>query len=593
METEGYDAIVLAATGLEKMNMLDQATEIFEIDVMVPAVGQAILGIELIDKDGYILDLVKQLKHEPTKNAADAERAFLIALGGGCNTPIAAYAQATETEITIQGIYASEDGIHFEKATISGKVGDKKTLARKLATQLKDKIEQKLNKNKIPCFIVSNQSGLAKNEFGIKELQKIISIVISSLTAIPIYFLGKKFFSKELALLGSILFIFEPRIVQNSTFGVSDPLYIIGITIAIVLLLYSRKNFEFLAFVILGLSITVRSEGLFLIPAFVIIYFWQKKVSKNSIIKILISLLIITTILSAITYYQNIGNENHNLFTKMDLGINEIYVSPETTSAGSPINLLIDGFINFIKFLGWSQIPIWVIFVPAGFIILLISRNINTGIIFTLLFFISIPTLYAFSFTNDTRYLFPLYPIFSVVSLFFLTKFENNKKVKNIVKITVITGLIISSSIFLIWKDVDIENEQEIFELVKEISYKEMVVNNFGYESSYRIPAGLEKSQIFPISSNEINRHTTKMVNNPRVDSLKEFMEFGIKNKLTHLVIKDVNQYTFLDNIYKNEENYSFLIKEYDSKDKGYEIHLKIFKVNYEKYEMIKIISKN
>lgn len=149
METEGYDAIVLAATGLEKMNMLDQATEIFEIDVMVPAVGQAILGIELIDKDGYILDLVKQLKHEPTKNAADAERAFLIALGGGCNTPIAAYAQATETEITIQGIYASEDGIHFEKATISGKVGDKKTLARKLATQLKDKIEQKLNKNKI------------------------------------------------------------------------------------------------------------------------------------------------------------------------------------------------------------------------------------------------------------------------------------------------------------------------------------------------------------------------------------------------------------------------------------------------------------
>ncbi len=143
METEGYDAIVLAATGLEKMNMLDIATEIFEIDVMVPAVGQAILGIELIDKAGSILDLVKGLSHEPTKNAADAERAFLIALGGGCNMPIAAYAQATATEITIEGVFATEDGEHYEKDSISGPLDQRKTLARTLAAQLKDKIERK------------------------------------------------------------------------------------------------------------------------------------------------------------------------------------------------------------------------------------------------------------------------------------------------------------------------------------------------------------------------------------------------------------------------------------------------------------------
>ena len=143
METEGYDAIVLAATGLEKMNMLEIATEIFETDIMIPAVGQAILGIELIDKKGYILDLVQQLKHEPTKNAADAERAFLLALGGGCNLPIAAYAQVTEKEITIEGVFATEDGSYFERGTISGKVEDKKTLARNLALSLKEKIESK------------------------------------------------------------------------------------------------------------------------------------------------------------------------------------------------------------------------------------------------------------------------------------------------------------------------------------------------------------------------------------------------------------------------------------------------------------------
>ncbi|MCO6501260.1 MAG: hydroxymethylbilane synthase [Vicingus serpentipes] len=143
METEGYDAIVLAATGLQKMNMMDVVTEIFETDVMLPAVGQAILGIELIDKDGYVLDLVKKLKHDPTKHAADAERAFLIALGGGCNLPIAAYAKVVQDEIFIEGIFATEDGKYFSRKSIQGKVEDKKELARTLANQLKEEVEDK------------------------------------------------------------------------------------------------------------------------------------------------------------------------------------------------------------------------------------------------------------------------------------------------------------------------------------------------------------------------------------------------------------------------------------------------------------------
>ena len=57
--------------------------------------------------------------------------------------PIAAYAQATETEITIDGIYATEDGKHFEKGSVKGSIDDKKTLARGLALNLKAKVELK------------------------------------------------------------------------------------------------------------------------------------------------------------------------------------------------------------------------------------------------------------------------------------------------------------------------------------------------------------------------------------------------------------------------------------------------------------------
>ncbi len=143
MEVGDYDAIILAATGLQKMNMMDYVTEIFETDVMLPAVGQGILGVELIDKEGYILDLIKKLKHEPTKIAADAERAFLIALGGGCNLPMAAYAQVKDDVITIEGVFATQEGAHFSRSSISGKIENKKTLARTLAAQLKAEVESK------------------------------------------------------------------------------------------------------------------------------------------------------------------------------------------------------------------------------------------------------------------------------------------------------------------------------------------------------------------------------------------------------------------------------------------------------------------
>ncbi|MBC8501526.1 MAG: glycosyltransferase family 39 protein, partial [Nitrosopumilus sp.] len=376
----------------------------------------------------------------------------------------------------------------------------------------------------------------SNNYMDFMALQKVISIIIESLTAIPIYFLGKKFFSDKLALLGSILFVFEPRIVQNSTFGISDPLYIIGLTIAIVFLVNSRKNFEFLAFTILGLSIIVRSEGLFLIPAFIIVYFWQKSISKKSILRILICLLIISTILSMITYQKSFENENDGLFSRIDSGVTEIYSSPETNSAGGPINLLLNGAINFIKFLGWSQFPVWMFFVPAGFIILLISKNQKTGIIFTLLFFISLPTLYAFSFSNETRYLFPLYPIFSILALFFLNKINQCNKKFSILQIVIIVGLITSSSGFLIWKDIDIENEFVAFDLMKNISDDKKIVNYFGYESSYRITTVLEKVQGFPITSSEIEQHSMKIINISRVSSLEEFMKDAFEKKLTHLV---------------------------------------------------------
>lgn len=143
MESGEYDAIILAAAGLNRLNMMDYATEILDTNIMLPAVGQGILGIEIIDKEGYVLDLVKKLRHEPTKYAADAERAFLIALGGGCNLPIAAYAIANDNKIEIHGVFATENGNCFSRKSIIGDVNERKELSRNLALDLKKEIDLK------------------------------------------------------------------------------------------------------------------------------------------------------------------------------------------------------------------------------------------------------------------------------------------------------------------------------------------------------------------------------------------------------------------------------------------------------------------
>jgi len=118
-------------------------------------------------------------------------------------------------------------------------------------------------------------------------MQRILSVVISSLIAIPIYFLCRRFFDERLALLGSLIFVFEPRIIQNSTFGITDPLYILLIVIGMVLILSSSHKRNYLAFIAIALASTVRIEGLFLLPALVFMCFLKNPINKEKIWKIM------------------------------------------------------------------------------------------------------------------------------------------------------------------------------------------------------------------------------------------------------------------------------------------------------------------
>jgi hydroxymethylbilane synthase len=98
-----YEAILLAAAGLDRLGLFDAKTcTRLEIEEMLPAVGQAVLSIECLTSSSAVLDMIAPLNHEPTALCIQAERAFSQGLAGNCHMPIAAYAQF-DTQLHLKG----------------------------------------------------------------------------------------------------------------------------------------------------------------------------------------------------------------------------------------------------------------------------------------------------------------------------------------------------------------------------------------------------------------------------------------------------------------------------------------------------------
>ncbi|MFT0799882.1 hydroxymethylbilane synthase [Bacillus swezeyi] len=120
LETEQYDAIILAAAGLSRMGWKeDVVTEFLDPKSCLPAVGQGALAIECRASDEELLSLFSRLNDRYTQQTVMAERAFLHAMEGGCQVPIAGFAVMNEEDIIeLTGLVASPDGktVYKEKA---------------------------------------------------------------------------------------------------------------------------------------------------------------------------------------------------------------------------------------------------------------------------------------------------------------------------------------------------------------------------------------------------------------------------------------------------------------------------------------------
>jgi len=136
LDTGQYDAIILAAAGLKRLGLSPRITEILSTDISLPAVGQGAIGIECRRDDIWLNECLRVLHHEDTAVCVMAERALNERLNGGCQVPIAGYAELSGDHLRLRGLVGTPDGRTLVRGEIEGPRDDPRSLGAALAEDL-------------------------------------------------------------------------------------------------------------------------------------------------------------------------------------------------------------------------------------------------------------------------------------------------------------------------------------------------------------------------------------------------------------------------------------------------------------------------
>jgi len=131
-----YDAVVLASAGLRRLGLEDRIRQALGPEVMLPAIGQGVIGVECRVGDARIQQLLAPLSHADTEVRIRAERALNHHLHGGCQVPIAGHAELGHGVVVLRGLVGRPDGSEVVHGVISGRPDDAEELGAVLAEDL-------------------------------------------------------------------------------------------------------------------------------------------------------------------------------------------------------------------------------------------------------------------------------------------------------------------------------------------------------------------------------------------------------------------------------------------------------------------------
>jgi len=131
-----YDAVILAAAGLNRLGLKERITELLEPPRMLPAPGQGALGIECREEDVSIRKLLARLEDNDSRLSVEAERSMLAMLHGGCSVPVGAWGRIEEGQLVLDGLVANLTGTQVLRATAQDEAANAAAIGQDVAEQL-------------------------------------------------------------------------------------------------------------------------------------------------------------------------------------------------------------------------------------------------------------------------------------------------------------------------------------------------------------------------------------------------------------------------------------------------------------------------
>jgi len=129
---------------MKRLGYMQRIAQYLPTELMLPAVGQGALGLQIRKKDSELAKVLALLNHAPTAAEVTAERSYLRALGGGCRLPIAALGKLSGKDLSLEGLVASPDGVSAVRDKVRGSIEEADELGKRLADMIIEKGGKKL-----------------------------------------------------------------------------------------------------------------------------------------------------------------------------------------------------------------------------------------------------------------------------------------------------------------------------------------------------------------------------------------------------------------------------------------------------------------
>jgi len=464
------------------------------------------------------------------------------------------------------------------------------------------------------------------------NIARILSIAISTITILPMYILARRFFDEKYSLVDSCLFAFEPHLINNSTLGLSEPLFILAIILTSIFILQKNHSWYFyMSFLLAGITWWIRVNGLITLVILSIIFFIVYKSSSKNFVKYLLCIVIFVLVASPmlIQKYDQFGDplyfaisDNYFAGDQKHFALNTKYIE---YSASDYIQD--NGIIGFLERFGLTGLgsmasallkmlfPYLIILVPFGILFSLRSFAQDKDYIKSIwvLMLITLGSVVIqFSIVSDMRFIYHTFPFLIILSTitiqrvvkYGLSTFSFSEKQKNFFLVSVICVVIILSGTFTLKVDTPdkLLNQERI-------EFTEILTKNFGGKvigvgDSIRL---LTYTQLYdsPNLFKEFKTSTYDFVVGGQsnifahgmerivlyAESLDELIQIGKEYDLKYIVINEnantdkIIRYPYLTNLYDEGEKYPFLTKVLDTKEIGFKkFKVKVFEINYDKF---------